>query len=133
MRRLHFGLVPVLLAVALAACAQSLATSDVAPEPVAAAPSQEPAAAVPVATPSAPAPATPPARRVTAAARAASPPPLPAEPAPILTPQEINGECWMQVENNRAARDIDARLKLVEKCIAEKTKAQQGRLATPAQ
>lgn len=112
----------------LAACAQTLATNDVTPEPVTATPS---AAAAPAAPDPAPPPEQRAPRRATAAARAASPAPVEAPAPTALTREEINGECWMQVEGNRAVRDIDARLKLVQKCVADKTKAQQGRGAPP--
>lgn len=122
----------VLAAAALSACAQGLATNDVTPEPVAAAPTGPAAAPGQAATtPAQQAPPERAPRRANAAARAASPAPIEAAATTYLTPQEINGECWMQVENNRAVRDIDARLKLVEKCVAEKTKAQQAQRPAP--
>ncbi len=63
---------------------------------------------------------------ITAAAPAAPPPaqsaapPAPA-PAPAkqaaLTPEQAKGQCWMKYENDRRAKNIDERLKLVEKCV----------------
>lgn len=47
------------------------------------------------------------------------------KPAQRLSSTEINEQCWMKTETNRVA-DLDKRMKLVEKCIDEKTKAQQG-------
>ena len=53
-------------------------------------------------------------------AQSAAPPPAPA-PAPAkkaaLTPEEAKGQCWMKYENDRRAKGIDERLKLVEKCV----------------
>lgn len=62
-----------------------------------------------------------------AAAAPAAPPPVqsaapPASaPAPAkqaaLTPEQAKGQCWMKYENDRRAKNIDERLKLVEKCV----------------
>ena len=62
-----------------------------------------------------------------AAATAAAPgaPPAKPEPPKKLTATEINAECWMDPAINNV-RDLDHRLKLVEKCIDQKTKAQGG-------
>jgi hypothetical protein len=38
--------------------------------------------------------------------------------------QQARAECWMKTESDRAARDIDRRVKLVEKCVDDKMKAQ---------
>ena len=54
-----------------------------------------------------------------AAAPAAAPKPAPRQ----LTATEINEKCWMSTETNKVA-DLDKRAKVVEKCVAEKTKAQ---------
>jgi len=49
----------------------------------------------------------------------------PAKPARAqLSATQINEQCWMKYEASRA--DLDKRMKLVEKCVDEKTKAQQG-------
>jgi hypothetical protein len=85
------------LLAALAGCAGDSATTSLAP-----------AAAAP-ATASAP-----------AAASAAQP----TKPA-RLTATQINEKCWMSAEVNKVA-DLDKRMKLVDKCVAEKTKEQQG-------
>jgi hypothetical protein len=65
----------------------------------------------------------------TAAALAAAPAAAPVaapKPAPKrLTATEINEKCWMSTEANKAG-DLDKKAKLVDKCVAEKTKAQQG-------
>ena len=78
---------------ALAGCAQSNSSAEIA------------AAAAPAAPPP---------------AQSAAPPPAPA-PAPAkqaaLTPEEAKGQCWMKYENDRRAKGIDERLKLVEKCV----------------
>jgi hypothetical protein len=60
------------------------------------------------------APATAPATTTAAAPKAAS---------RVLSPTEINEECWMSNEVNKV-KDLDARAKLVDKCVAEKMKAQ---------
>ncbi len=49
----------------------------------------------------------------------------PAKPARAqLSATQINEQCWMKYESNRA--DIDKRMKLVSKCVDDKTKEQQG-------
>ena len=77
-------------ALALGGCAQSNSSADIA--------ATAPAAAPP--------------------AQSAAPPPAPA-PAKqaALTPEEAKGQCWMKYENDRRAKNIDERLKLVEKCV----------------
>ena len=90
----------------LAACAADNATGDMA-TPASA------TAAAPAATVAAPAPA--PAARTTAAAPKAAP--------SVLSPTEINEQCWMSSEVNKL-KDLDAKAKLVDKCVAEKAKAQ---------
>ena len=77
-------------AFALGGCAQSNSSAEIA---AASAPS--------------PAAAPPPAQ---------SPAPAPAKQA-ALTPEEAKGQCWMKYENDRRAKNIDERLKLVEKCV----------------
>jgi len=61
-----------------------------------------------------------------AAAHAAAPAAVP--PAPKQTMQEAmqqaRAECWMKTEGDKTARDIDRRVKLVEKCVDDKMKAQ---------
>ena len=63
-------------------------------------------------------------------ATAAGAPAQPAKPAPPppaakLTATEINEKCWMDPAINKVP-DLDKRLKLVDKCVDEKTKAQGG-------
>jgi len=41
----------------------------------------------------------------------------------VLSPTEINEECWTSNEVNKL-KDLDAKAKLVDKCVAEKMKAQ---------
>jgi hypothetical protein len=77
-------------ALALAGCAQSNSSAEISP-----------AAAPP------PAPSTAP---------SAQPAPAPTRQA-ALTPEEAKGQCWMKYENDRRAKSIDERLKLVEKCV----------------
>jgi hypothetical protein len=68
----------------------------------------------------------------TAAASAVAPPAPAAAPAPaptaaaaprVLSPTEINEQCWMSSEVNKL-KDLDAKAKLVDKCVAERMKAQ---------
>lgn len=75
-------------ALALGGCAQSNSSAEIA------------------------APAAPP----PAAASPPAPAPAPAKQA-ALTPEEAKGQCWMKYENDRRAKNIDERLKLVEKCV----------------
>jgi hypothetical protein len=42
----------------------------------------------------------------------------------VLTPTEINEQCWMSPEVNKM-KDLDAKAKYVDKCVAERSK-QQG-------
>jgi hypothetical protein len=49
-------------------------------------------------------------------------------PAPLLSAEEalikVKTDCWMQLETDRKApRDLDKRSALVNKCVAEKTRA----------
>src|ERR1700687_557873 len=57
------------------------------------------------------------------ATTAAAPATAPAAAPKRLTATEINEKCWMSTETNKVA-DLDKRAKVVEKCVAEKTKAQ---------
>jgi hypothetical protein len=60
------------------------------------------------------------------AATAAAPATAPEKAAPKrLTSTEINEQCWMSPEINKVA-DLDKRSKLVDKCVADRSKAQQG-------
>lgn len=70
-------------------------------------------AATPAAAPAAPAPAP-------AATTAADAPK--AEPR-VLSPTEINEQCWMTSEVNKM-KDLDAKARYVDKCVAERMKAQ---------
>jgi hypothetical protein len=67
-----------------------------------------------------PASAVAPAAAAAAATTAAAAP----KAAPhVLTPTEINEQCWMSSEVNKM-KDLDAKAKMVDKCVAEKMKAQ---------
>ena len=70
-------------------------------------------------TPAAPAAAAPAPPAAPAATTAAAPKPAPH----VLSPTEINEQCWMSSEVNKQ-KDLDAKAKLVDKCVAEKMKAQ---------
>jgi hypothetical protein len=76
-----------------------------------------------VATPTSAAAAGPavaaPATAAPAATMAAAPKPAPQ----VLSPTEINEQCWMSNEVNKL-KDLDAKAKLVDKCVAERMKAQ---------
>lgn len=58
----------------------------------------------------------PPAAASPAPSTAPAPSPAPAKQA-ALTAEEAKGQCWMKYENDRRAKSIDDRLKLVEKCV----------------
>jgi hypothetical protein len=108
----------VLVLVPLASCAGGNSSADLAPAaPQAEAPPAEPA-------PSAPANAK---RSKSRNAKAAAPAPEPAAPAPasaqvtgpvVRTPERIKTECWMKYEADKKI-NLDQRLALVEKCVAE--------------
>ena len=102
----------------LAACAGGNATGSLAT------PASATATAVavsPAAAPEAPAPAPPAvaAAQAPAATTVAAPKAAPR----VLSPTEINEQCWMSTEVNKV-KDLDKKAKLVDKCVAEKTKAQ---------
>jgi len=90
----------------LAGCAGGTSSSDLSPA------TPEP----PPQTAAAPPPSHPPAPAGRAAQGAPAAPPAPARQA-ALTPEEAKGKCWMKYENDRRAKSIDERLKLVEKCV----------------
>ncbi len=104
-RRILAGLGLAGLLATLAACAAGDIAGGVATPATAAAPaaaSASPAAATAAMTTAAAAP----------------------KPAPqVLTPTEINEQCWMSDAVNKL-KDLDAKAKLVDKCVAEKMKAQ---------
>ncbi len=55
--------------------------------------------------------------------------PAPSEAAaPALSPaeqtQQARTECWMRIEKQNAAQNIDKRIALVDKCVSDKMKAQ---------
>jgi hypothetical protein len=103
-RRTILGLGLAGLLMTLAGCA----AGDVAGGVTAPASANAAPAAAPVATPAA-------TTRTTAVAPKAEP--------RALSPTEINEECWMSSEVNKL-KDLDAKAKLVDKCVAEKMKAQ---------
>src|ERR1700722_2036430 len=106
--RVAAGLGVAALVAALAACAGGNATSSLATPATASA------------TPTTSAPAQPAPAASTAAAPAA-----PAAPPQHLTKTEINEKCWMRTEPFHAD-NLDKRMKLVDKCIDEMTRAQGG-------
>jgi hypothetical protein len=83
---------------ALAGCAQGNSEADLQPSATQAAPA---AAAAPQ-----PAAAAPPVRQA------------------AMTPEKIKAECWMKYEGDKKIKNIDERLKLVEKCIDETSRGQ---------
>jgi len=110
--RVVTGLALAALLAALGACAAGTATSGLAtPATASAATAPGPVTAAPA--PSTPAPAQP-APAATADA-----------PAQHLTSTEINEKCWMRTEKFKAD-SLDKRMKLVDKCVEEMTRAQGG-------
>jgi len=71
------------------------------------------------------APATAPSPAAPAASPVAASTTIPAAPkAPhVLTPTEINEQCWMSNEVNKM-KDLDAKAKYVDKCVADRMKAE---------
>src|SRR5262245_43095576 len=59
----------------------------------------------------------------TAASTAAAPTPAATAAPHPLSRTEINEQCWMSSEVNKM-KDLDAKAKYVDKCVAEKTRAQ---------
>lgn len=53
------------------------------------------------------------------AAQAAAPPPQAA-----VTPEKAKADCWMKYEEDKKIKNIDARLKLVEKCVDDTLRGQ---------
>jgi hypothetical protein len=102
----------------LSACADANMGSMLTPTP-APAPAAQSAAVAPPAVTAPPAAAGPPSRSTPAGRPAQS-----AATPQSLTPEQVNAECWMIAESNKKVRDIDQRLKLVDKCVQERT---QGR------
>ncbi len=101
---------------ALAGCAGGTGSADLAP----AVQEPPPQAAAPQTSPQATAPPAPAGRAIQSAPAA---PPAPARQA-ALTPEEAKGQCWMKYENDRRAKSIDERLKLVEKCVDDTLRGQ---------
>lgn len=105
----------------LAGCAGGSGSADIAPT-AAPPPPVEPAPQVSVQQqPLPPAPSS-------RATRAAPPPPPQQQAAPApqvaLTPEEVKAQCWMKYENDKRIKNIDARLQLVEKCVADTSRGQ---------
>jgi hypothetical protein len=46
------------------------------------------------------------------------------EPAVALTPEKARAQCWMRYEKDKTAKNLDAKLILVDKCTAEKLRGQ---------
>ena len=106
--RISRTLIAAIALVTLAGCAGGTSSSDLSPA------TPEPPPQTAAAQPSAQTPPPAPAGRAVQSAPAAPPPP--AKQA-ALTPEEAKGRCWMKYENDRRAKSIDERLKLVEKCV----------------
>lgn len=107
------GLIAAVALAALAGCAGGTSSADLAP----AAPqlAEPPPASQPQAA--APARGAPAGRNLQGAA-----PPAPARVA--ASPEEVKADCWMKYENDKKIKNIDERLKLVEKCVDETTRNQ---------
>ena len=112
-RKTVSALCVVALLTTLAACAGESATGGVATSAASTAAAPAAATATAPAAPAAAAAAAP------ATTTAAAPKPAPK----ILSPTEINEQCWMSNEVNKM-KDLDAKAKYVDKCVAEKMKAQ---------
>lgn len=41
-----------------------------------------------------------------------------------LTPEKVKADCWMKYEEDKKIKNIDARLKLVEKCVDDTLRGQ---------
>jgi hypothetical protein len=109
-------IVPLLAtALALSACAQGNLqagqTPATPPVAVAEAPAAQPA----------PAPEPMLAARPRQAAQPTPPPEPDPEPEEPMTRERASGMCWMRYDRSRAG--LDARMKLVDKCIDEKMQA----------
>jgi hypothetical protein len=104
LRRVAAGAGLLGLLAALGGCAEGSATTSL----------------VPTATATAAAPAAAPAAAAPAAAAD-----KPAKAPEHLTAAQINEQCWLTPEINKIP-DLDKRLKLVDKCVDQKTKAQGG-------
>jgi hypothetical protein len=52
--------------------------------------------------------------------------PVAAAPAPAgpVTSEKAKADCWMKYEGDKRVKDIDARLKLVEKCVDDTMRSQ---------
>ena len=46
----------------------------------------------------------------------------PTPEGPPATVEQARGDCWMRYEKDKSARNLDVKLALVEKCVAEKMK-----------
>ena len=46
------------------------------------------------------------------------------EPAEVLTPEKARAQCWMRYEKDKAAKNLDAKIVLVDRCVAEKLRSQ---------
>ncbi|HKS65245.1 MAG TPA: hypothetical protein VJT13_26315 [Xanthobacteraceae bacterium] len=105
----------------LAGCAGGSGSADIAP---AAAPPPPVEPAPQVSVQQQPLPPAPTGR----ATRGAPPPPPQQQAAPApqvaLTPEEVKAQCWMKYENDKRIKNIDARLQLVEKCVADTSRGQ---------
>jgi hypothetical protein len=38
----------------------------------------------------------------------------------VLTPEKARAQCWMRYERDKAAKNLDAKIVLVDRCVAEK-------------
>jgi hypothetical protein len=111
-RKIATGLALAALLATLGACAGGNATSNLATPATASAAT---------ATPTQPAPAASAPAQPAPAATAAAPP----APPQHLTKTEINEKCWMRTEKFKAD-NLDKRMKMVDQCVDEMTRAQGG-------
>ena len=58
-----------------------------------------------------------------AARTPAVPPPAEAEAEDVMTTQRAREQCWMASESTKFARNLDQKVKYVEKCVNDKMRA----------
>jgi hypothetical protein len=116
--RMPCRLISVFALLALADCAGGTSSADLSPA------TPEPAPQVAAVQPAPQAPPPPPPAPAGRATQVAPPTPPPPARQAALTPEEIKGQCWMKYENDRRVKNIDERLKLVEKCVDDTSRNQ---------
>jgi len=125
----------VLAPIVLAGCAGANPAAEDGASASAAVAATAPTSPPPAASAATPAPPPPAAPRTAQGRNNFPPPPAPPAPPPVapgLTVEQARAECWMRYDRDKkVARDLDARLKLVETCVNAKMAAQSA-AANPA-